>query len=96
MSDKSMYRKALRSFRLTFIVVSTLFILGCESSRSRPGPDLSKAVQVFGEEKSKAEQWAFMLKNGKWAPQSKEYIDGVRLYIEAKSSFDGLIARLRP
>jgi hypothetical protein len=95
MCDQAMCRSGLCSLRVLFLVFVLLSIPGCATLKAQPKAEFSKAVQIFGEEKSKAEQWASMLKSGKWQPQSKEYVDGVKLYIDAKSAFDGLIARLR-
>ena len=93
MSYRLSHTKPALPFRIPLLAL--MVVLGCATSPIGPRPEFSKALQIFGEEKSKAEQWASVLKSGKWTPQSKGYVEGVKLYIEAKASFDGLIARLR-
>jgi hypothetical protein len=77
-------------------VAAALVSLLCLSARAQPTEPgtLSDAIRLLGHEKSAAEQYGVIL-----ITVAKDnpglYVRGIKLYADAKSDFDGLIAELR-
>jgi hypothetical protein len=85
-----------RRFARRLLIAAVLAWVLCISVRaqqSEPGT-LSDAIRFLGHEKSAAEQYGVIL-----ITVAKDnpglYVRGIRLYADAKSDFDGLIAELR-
>lgn len=77
-----------------------ILVIGC-GGISRPAepyptptPDPLDAVRLIAEERSKAEEWAKVLKSD-WEKNTVEYEKGETLYIDAKASFDGWLDQLK-
>jgi hypothetical protein len=73
--------------------VVSLLCISVRAQQSEPGT-LSDAIRFLGHEKSAAEQYGVIL-----ITVAKDnpglYVRGIKLYADAKSDFDGLIAELR-
>ena len=73
--------------------LASALCISVRAQQSEPGT-LSDAIRFFGHEKSVAEQYGVIL-----ITVAKDnpgiYVRGIRLYSDAKSDFDGLIAELR-
>jgi hypothetical protein len=84
-------RVARRPFVAAALV--SLLCISVRAQQSEPGT-LSDAIRFLGHEKSAAEQYGVIL-----ITVTKDnpglYVRGIKLYADAKSDFDGLIAELR-
>ena len=85
-------RRVARRLFVAAALVSLLCI-SVRAQQSEPGT-LSDAIRFLGHEKSAAEQYGVIL-----ITVAKDnpglYVRGIKLYADAKSDFDGLIAELR-
>jgi hypothetical protein len=79
--------------RLFVAALVSLLCISVRAQRPEPGT-LSDAIRFLGHEKSAAEQYGVIL-----ITVAKDnpglYVRGIKLYADAKSDFDGLIAELR-
>jgi hypothetical protein len=90
-------KSRIRQAGLYFCLVAFLaviFLSGCGATDPQLSPEVSEGIGTMAQEKSRCEQSAALLKESK-APNSQEYVKGARLYIEAKSAFDGWIEKLK-
>jgi hypothetical protein len=83
-----------RVARLFFVAaLASLLCISVRAQQAEPGT-LLDAIRLFAHEKSAAEQYGVILitvaKNNPGL-----YVRGIKLYADAKSDFDGLIAELR-
>jgi hypothetical protein len=85
-------RRVARRLFLAALPASVLCI-SVRAEQTEPGT-LSDAIRLLGHEKSAAEQYGVIL-----ITVAKDnpglYVRGIKLYADAKSDFDGLIAELR-
>src|ERR1700726_2921293 len=84
-------RVARRLFVAAALV--SLLCISVKAQQTEPGT-LSDAIRLLAHEKSAAEQYGVILITvAKDNPSL--YVRGIKLYADAKSDFDGLIAELR-
>ena len=74
-------------------VEASVLCISVRAQQSEPGT-LSDAIRFLGHEKSAAEQYGVILVTVA-KDNSGLYVRGIKLYADAKSDFDGLIAELR-